>query len=183
MSTLRDYLGQKRDALLARRRQAETSPPQPHVISARVTAEGRSGLRRIRIRDVQVVSDSGPDFAGYDLGPSSPDLQRGVRGSCRTHVFLIQAADRDVPRDALEVEVSGRMDPRARRPGCEHIPVSPHDIADVVPLASPASSEEIAALHAAVERACPMRNLLLNPQTIRSRIDHRRAAEPAATAV
>jgi hypothetical protein len=39
-----------------------------------------------------VISDSEADFAGYDLGPSSPELQLGVLGSCLTHTFLIQAA-------------------------------------------------------------------------------------------
>jgi hypothetical protein len=94
MSTLREYLQQKRDAILARRAKAADQPPSPHTLSARVKAEGRSGVRRIRIRDFQIISDSGPDFAGYDLGPSSPELQLGILGSCLTHIFLIQAADR-----------------------------------------------------------------------------------------
>ena len=41
----------------------------PTVLSASVKAEGRSGVRRIRIRDFQIISDSGPDFAGYNSGP------------------------------------------------------------------------------------------------------------------
>jgi uncharacterized OsmC-like protein len=183
MSTLREYLAQKRDAILARREKAASEPPQPHALTARVRAEGRSGVRRIRIRDFQVISDSGPDFAGYDLGPSSPELQLGVLGSCLTHVFLIQAADREVPLDALEVEVTGRMDPRAGRPGFEHLPVYPHDIAYTVRIESPASAEEIAELHTAVERACPILNLLLNPQTIHGEIDHQRTGEPALAGV
>ena len=105
---------------------------------------------------------------GRDL---RPELQLGVLGSCLTHVFLIQAADRGVPLDALEVEVSGQIDPRGGQPGYEHIPVYPHDIAYTVHIASPASDEEIAALHEAVERACPILNLLANPQQIAGRIE------------
>jgi uncharacterized OsmC-like protein len=163
MSTLNEYLAQKRAAILARRAKNFTEPSR---IKARVSAEGRSGVRRIRIRDFQVISDSGPDFAGYNLGPSSPELQLGVLGSCLTHVFLIHAADRGVPLDSLEVEVSGQLDPRAGRPGFEQIPVYPHNLSYTVHITSPASSEEIAALHEAVERACPILNLLLNPQQI-----------------
>ena len=177
MSTLREYLAQKRSALLARREQASQEPPQPHTLSANVRAEGRSGVRRIRIRDFQIVSDSGPDFAGYNLGPSSPELQLGVLGSCLTHVFLIQAADLEIPLDSLEVEITGQMDPRAGKPGHEHIPVYPHDINYTVHLESPASPERIAELHAAVERACPILNLLLNPQTISGTVDHQRTAD------
>ena len=179
MSTLREYLGQKREALLARRERAAHEPPTPHTISAHARAEGRSGVRRIRIRDFQIVSDSPPDFAGYDLGPSSPELQLGVLGSCLTHVFLIQAADLQVPIDALEVDVTGQMDPRAGKAGFAHIPIYPHDIAYTVHISSPAAPEEIAALHAAVERACPILNLLLNPQTIRGTVDHERVTERA----
>lgn len=179
MSTLREYLVQKREALLARREQAKEEPPSPHTLSARVRAEGRSGVRRIQIRDFQVISDSGPDFAGYNLGPSSPELQLGVLGSCLTHVFLIQAADRDVPLDALEVEVTGQMDPRAGKPGFEEVPVYPHQIAYTVTLQSPASADQISALHAAVEQACPILNLLVNPQQIRGAVQHQRSPEPA----
>ena len=46
MSTLREYLQQKREAILARRAKAADEPPSPHTVSARVKAEGRSGVRR-----------------------------------------------------------------------------------------------------------------------------------------
>lgn len=171
MSTLREYLVQKRQALLARREQARANGGgEPGILQAQVRAEGRSGVRRIRIRDFQVISDSGPDFAGYNLGPSSPELQLGVLGSCLTHVFLIQAADRNVPLDSLEVEISAQMDPRAGQPGFEHIPVYPHNITYTVHIDSPASQESIAELHEAVERSCPILNLLLNPQQINGQV-------------
>jgi uncharacterized OsmC-like protein len=166
MSQLREYLAQKRQALLARRERARGNGAGPLTLSAKVRAEGRSGIRRIRIRDFQILSDSGPDFAGYDLGPGSPELQLGVLGSCLTHTFLIQAAERGVPLDELEVELSGQVDPRAGQPGYEDVPVYPHNISYTVHVRSSASAEEIAHLHAAVERVCPILNLLVNPQEI-----------------
>ena len=45
--------------------------------------EGHSGVRRIRIRDFRVISDSPPDFAGYSLGPPSPELLLGAISGCR----------------------------------------------------------------------------------------------------
>lgn len=166
MSTLREYLTQKRDVLLARRAKAKVDGAGPHEILANVRAEGRSGVRRIRIRDFQILSDSPTDFAGYNFGPGSPELQLGVLGSCLTHIFLIQAADRQVPLDSIEVDVSAQLDPRANRPGFEHIPVYPHNIAYTVRIDSPASDAELTELHAAVERVCPILNLLVNPQQI-----------------
>jgi hypothetical protein len=62
--------------------------------------------------------------------------------------------------------VTAEMDPRAGKPGFEQIPIYPHNIRYTVRLDSPASSEAIAELHQAVERNCPILNLLLNPQTV-----------------
>lgn len=165
MSSLRDYLAQKRAALLLLQAR-DPATIEPVRLRARVTAEGRSGVRRIRIREHQIISDSPADFAGYNLGPASPEIQLGVLGSCMTHLYLIQAADRQVPLDSLEVEVSATQDARAGKPGFEHIPFYPHDIRYTVHVASSASREDIDALHAAVEARCPILHLLSRPQKI-----------------
>ena len=47
---------------------------------------------------------------------------------------------------------------------------------------SPASSADIAALFEAVERTCPILNLLRNPQTIRADVRHVDSAAPAPDA-
>jgi uncharacterized OsmC-like protein len=175
MTTLREYLSHKRKALLTRQESATSGPVPLH---AHVTAEGRSGVRRIRIRDFQIISDSGPDFAGYDLGPSSPELQAGVLGSCVTHIFLIKAAELEVPLDSLEVDVRAQYDPRAQREGEADIPVYPHDFTYEVLIDSPASDEELAALHAEVERVCPILNLIRNPQQITGTVVRAGTASP-----
>ena len=170
MSHLNDYLAEKRAAVLARNAAVEAGTAQPVQLKASVKAEGRSGVRRLRIREHQVISDSPPDFAGYNLGPSSPELQLGVLGTCVTHIFLIQAAERQVPLESLEVEVTGLIDPRGGKPGHEKTPIWPHEIGYTVHIDSPASREEIDALFEAVERNCPILNLLRNPQTIRAEV-------------
>jgi len=170
MSHLNDYLAEKRAAVLARHAAIEVGTAQPLKLKASVKAEGRSGVRRLRIRDHQVISDSPTDFAGYDLGPSSPELQLGVLGTCVTHIFLIQAAERQVPLESLEVEVTGLIDPRGGKPGHEKTPIWPHEIGYTVHIDSPASREAIDALFEAVERNCPILNLLRNPQTIRAEV-------------
>lgn len=169
-ATLNDYLAEKRSAVLARDAHIDAGTAQATALLANVSAEGRSGVRRIRIREHQVISDSPPDFAGYNLGPSSPELQLGVLGSCVTHIFLIQAADRQVPLNSLEVEVTGTIDPRAGKPGHESTPIWPHDIGYTVHVDSPASRADIDALFEAVERTCPILNLLRNPQAIRAEV-------------
>ena len=129
MSTFQEFLYQKRAALLARREEQERNPPEgPNVLKAHVEAAGRSGVRRIQIRQFEILSDSGPELAGYSFGPGSPEIQLGVLGSCLTHIFEIQAALLEVPLDSLEVDITGEIDFRAGKPGFEEIPVYPHNI-------------------------------------------------------
>jgi uncharacterized OsmC-like protein len=180
MSSLLDYLGQKRGAFLDRRRQIAEGSLGPAPLKAKVTAEGRSGVRRIRIRDFQVISDSPPDFAGYDLGPSSPELVLGGLASCLNHSYLIQAAALDVPIESIEVEVEGMIDPRAGSPGHENTPVYPQNLSYVVRIASSASAAEIKTLRDNVEKFCPILNLLQKPQTIEGRLDLRSTVPAAA---
>jgi len=175
MSTLREYLSQKRAALLARRERSKERQAAglagPNELRATVTAESRSGVRRIRIREHQIISDSPYDFAGYNLGPGSPELQMGIIGSCVTHIFLIHAADRQVSLDSLEVEVRGYTDGRRGQPGFENVPIYPHNIEYTVKIVSPASAAEIAELHQVVEENCPILNLLKFPQNISAKIE------------
>lgn len=171
MSTLNEYLVQKRQAALDRKEKAlqlEEIPAQTYYAKAR--ALGRSGVREIRIRDFQVISDSPEDYAGYNLGPNSAELQLGVLGSCLTHITLIQAALLQVSLDALEVEVSGQLHSFPGQPGYEDIPVYPYNIAYKLHITSTESPEKIADLHEQVERVCPIFNLLRNPQTIKGEV-------------
>mgnify|MGYP001199992085 CR=1 FL=1 len=182
MSSLQEYLSEKRQALLARREKIVANGAEPVTINARAKAEGRSGVRRIRIRDFQIISDSDTDFAGYNLGPTSPEIQLGVLGSCLTHIFLIQASDRGIPLDSLEVEVTGQLDPRANHPGYEHIPVYPYNIHYTVRITSPADEATLQELHEAVERACPILNLLTKPQQTVGTLVHISTKEAASNA-
>ncbi|MEW6346421.1 MAG: OsmC family protein [Paraburkholderia sp.] len=173
MTTLNEYLVQKRAAWLARREAARNDPAVKAVqLKANVRALGRSGVREIRIRDFQVISDSPADFAGYNLGPASPELQLGVLGSCLTHITLIQAAERQLRIDSIDVEVTGEQHPLAQQPGFENVPIFPHNIRYTLNIQSPESPETIRALHAAVEAVCPIYNLLTQPQTILGELRH-----------
>lgn len=165
--SLNDYLIHKHAAVLARQARVQNGTAQAVQLHAHVSAEGRSGVRRLRIRQHQILSDSPADFAGFDLGPSSPEIQLGVLGTCVTHIFEIQASLLQVPIDSLEVDVRGTIDPRAGQPGHEATPIWPHHIAYEVQLQSSASDEDLARLFEAVEKSCPVLNLLRNPQHIK----------------
>lgn len=175
MTTLNEYLAEKRAAIDARMADVEAGKEDAVTLTAKVSAAGRSGIRRIRIRDFQILSDSDLDFAGYNLAPSSPELQMGVLGSCITHTFLIQAALMGVPLDSIETEVNCTVDVRAGSPGFEKVPFPPHDIHYTVSIASSAPQADIDKLHAAVSDNCPIMSLLRNPQTITGKIKFTKA--------
>ena len=166
MSAIREYLVEKLAAVQAMRHRTDE-----HLdIKATVTAEGRSGIRRVRIREHQVISDAARVLAGYDLGPTAPELQLGALGSCLTHTFLIQAALAGIPIDALSVEVTGTVGLRGGQTGPDEPPVVPRDLAYTATIDSPAAPAELDALRLAVERACPLYLLLTSPVAITGRV-------------
>jgi uncharacterized OsmC-like protein len=174
---LRDFLVEKRAALLQRAEAAkngsrETPPLRPHV-----RVEGGTGLRHVRTGEsrFQFIHDNPRDLAGFDLGPTVEEHQLGVMGTCLTHIFEIQAAQRQVVLDGLELEVEGTL--TARRAGAE--PPRLKDVRYTVHITSPEPAEKIDALRAAVEAVCPIYNLLKDPQTITGRIVRERFTPPA----
>ena len=176
---LREFLVEKRAALL--RRQLGDGARESPTLRAHVRVEGGTGLRHVRVGDhrFQFLHDTPRSLAGFDLGPTVEEHQLGVMGTCLTHIFEIQAAQRQVPLDALEVEVKGTLTPRTagQAPRLS-------DVRYTVFITSPAQASEIDELRKAVESVCPIYNLLKDPQTISGRIVRQRfePATPVTTA-
>lgn len=178
---LREFLVEKRAALL--RRQRGGGPRESPTLRAHVRVEGGTGLRHVRVGDhrFQFLHDTPRTLAGFDLGPTVEEHQLGVMGTCLTHIFEIQAAERQVPLDALEVEVTGTLTARTATQGPRL-----RDVRYTVFITSPASAGEIDGLRQAVESVCPIYNLLKDPQTITGRVIRERfeprPAEPTTAA-
>jgi uncharacterized OsmC-like protein len=173
MSSLRDYLIVKRDAVLRRWYRARAERDTEFPLLATVTVEGRSGIRRIRIRDFQVLSDSLPDYAGFDLGPASPELQLGTLGSCIAHTTLICAAAKEISLDSLEVRVTAVGDLRAGTPDFPDFPVEPQQIGYVLKISSTAPEKLLGELRDEVDAKCPVLALLRRPQVVRGNLETR----------
>ena len=75
MGTLNEYLAEKRSAYNLIREAVRSSPDgdlvQPMSASGHVA--GRTGVREIRARNFQLITDTPPIWAGHDLGPSAPE--------------------------------------------------------------------------------------------------------------
>lgn len=175
---LRDFLVEKRAALLTREAESRQGAASASPLRAVARVQGGTGVRDVRIgeRGFQVIHDAPRAFGGFDLGPTVEEHQLGVMGTCLTHIFEIQAAQRQVVLDRLEVHVEGTLTPR--RAG---EPSRLRDVRYAVYIDSPTPGTEVHQLRQAVEAVCPIYNLLKEPQPITGRIvrGRRESARPA----
>lgn len=142
---------------------------QPIKLEAKTTAEQRSGVRRIRIRGHQIISDSGYDFAGYSLGPGSPESQLTIIASDIADTYLSQAALKGVPIDSLGVSITSLPD--SVRP--EKRIVYPHNLRYTIYVKSSASDEQLEELRQLTEKHSPIFNLVSTKQTIQTDINYK----------
>ena len=170
MTGLRDYLIDKAATIRALAASKPNAPDWRETVSATCTADDRTGVRKLRIRDWQIIGDSGPGFGGFSLGPSSPELLCGVISTCLTHTYEIGACLRGVPLDRIEVRVTAENnDCRFGGLETEDPPVPFNLTANVRFEAPDANAEQLSDLHAWASANCPLTNLIRNgaPVTVR----------------
>jgi uncharacterized OsmC-like protein len=165
--TLADFQTRRLAAL----RELEATPSdhiQPLRLEVRTTAEQRSGVRRIRIRGHQIISDSDYSFGGYSLGPGSPESSLTAIASDLADAYLSQAALKGVQIDSLGVSIASLPD--SVRP-TERI-VYPHNLRYTVYVASPASDEQLEELRLLAEQHSPAFNIASVKQVVKGDIDY-----------
>lgn len=126
---------------------AKAAPGQPTAIHAKVTAESRSGVRRLRIGadgKFQYLSDSDRGFAGYNLGAGSWDSLVGTLSSAVADEYVVQAALRKVPIDSLDIVFTSI--PERKSATLSY----PNNLSYVAYIDSPASDADLEALKKAV---------------------------------
>jgi uncharacterized OsmC-like protein len=141
---------------------------QPIRLEVRTTAEQRSGVRRIRIRGNQIISDSDYSFAGYSLGPGSPESSLTAIASDIADVFLSQATLKGVQIDSLGVSISSRRD---SVPPAVRI-VHPHNLLYTIYVKSPATDEQLEEIRLLAERHSPVFNVASEKQVVKGDIDY-----------
>ncbi|WP_029528130.1 OsmC family protein [Polaromonas glacialis] len=171
MSALRDYLKEKAAILQDRKTKIVGGELGTKQLNAQVSVEGRSGIRRVRIRDFQIVTDAPKDFAGYNLGPSAPELLLGSLGSCLVHTLMIQAAWLDIAIDAAEVIVTGDFSGRTGHPAFPEFSAGIPNIRYRLQVDSTGTDDQLTKLHKAVEQFCPILNVLHQPQPIQGNVE------------
>jgi uncharacterized OsmC-like protein len=163
MPDLADYLEFKAQRMAIMRERLAAPDAQPFALEATARVAGGSGVRPVRVREFTIVTDSGPGLAGYDLGPTAPELLLSALASCLAHTFLIVAATRGLRYASLEVTVRGSIDFRGVLEVDPNMPTTPQDLRYEARLSSPASDAELAEVQREVERLCPVLGALTQP--------------------
>lgn len=158
-SPLRTYLTAKHAAIEAQ--SAQVAKPTP--LHAKVTAESRSGVRRLRIGqtgEFQYISDSGRNYAGYNLGAGSWDSLVGTLASAVADEYIVQAAAQQIPLDGLDVVFTSIPERKS-----ENL-AYPNNLSYVAYIDSPASESQLQALKRAVHANSSAIDLVTRPQQV-----------------
>jgi uncharacterized OsmC-like protein len=157
------YLSNKAAAMASAARALESGDAARDTIAAECTASDVTGVRRVQMREFRVLSDSGPAFGGFGLGPSSPELLLGVLASCLTHTYLIGAARQGVSLDRVHVRFEAENNDAEFLGLSTADPPYPANIRAFVTLDGAAKPEDLEALHAYAARSCPLTRLVREP--------------------
>jgi len=158
-SPLRSYLAAKREAIQVQ----SAKPGTPTAIHAKVTAESRSGVRRLRIGptgEFQYISDSGRNYAGYNLGAGSWDSLVGTLASSVADEYIVQAAVQGVPLDGLDVVFTSIPERKSETLAY------PNNLSYVAYIDSPATDAQLQALKRAVHENSSAIDLVTRPQQV-----------------
>ncbi len=158
-SPLRTYLAAKREAIQAQ----SAKPGTPTAIHAKVTAESRSGVRRLRIGptgEFQYISDSGRNYAGYNLGAGSWDSLVGTLASSVADEYVVQAAVQGVALDGLDVVFTSIPERKSETLAY------PNNLSYVAYIDSPATDAQLQALKRAVHENSSAIDLVTRPQQV-----------------
>ncbi len=158
-SPLRDYLAAKHAAIQSQQAQ----PGAPTAIHAKVTAESRSGVRRLRIGETgefQYISDSGRSYAGYNLGAGSWDSLVGTLASAVADEYVVQAAVQGLPLDGLDVVFTSIPERKSQTLAY------PNNLSYVAYIDSPATEAQLQALKRAVHENSSAIDLVTQPHQV-----------------
>lgn len=158
-SPLRDYLAAKQAAIQTQR----AHPGVPTGIHAKVTAESRSGVRRLRIGETgefQYISDSGRNYAGYNLGAGSWDSLVGTLASAVADEYVVQAAVQGLPLNSLDVVFTSIPERKSETLAY------PNNLSYVAYIDSPATEAQLQALKRAVHENSSAIDLVTQPHQV-----------------
>ena len=137
-----------------------------YAVSARAESETKTV---VEARDFEFVVDEPPTIGGTDDGPNPVEYLLGAWAGCLNVVAHIVADERDIVLDALDVELSGGLDPRKFRGQSEEVRAGYQSIDVALEVETDADDAALDAWLAEVERRCPVGDNITRetPATVR----------------
>jgi hypothetical protein len=163
--SLRDFEVRLRSSLFLLRAQSEMNDPLK--LSGTVTAISRTGIRRLRIRNFQLLSDGGREAGEFGLGAGSWPSVVGALGSALAGDYLVQAAVKGIPIEDLELIFTSRPGSAPSQTTGTQV-TYPRNLVYIVFIKSPATDAQLEDLRKTVERVSPVYNLVTHAQ----KVDH-----------
>lgn len=160
---LRDFQTRLRSALFLLKGQPQIQ--QPLKLSGTVTAVSRTGIRRLRIRDFQLLSDGRREAGEFNLGAGSWPSVVGALGSALAGDYLVQAAIKGIPIDNLEVVFTSKPGTAPSQTTGTQV-TYPRNLQYVVFIQSPATDAQLEDLRITVERVSPVFRLVTEAQKV-----------------
>jgi putative redox protein len=146
-----------------------------HAGHVRFTSESRQVqglLSRAKLRNFELTVDEPPALAGTDQGPNPVELLLAALGTCQEITYRFYAEKMGIPLNSVSVVVKGSLDLRGFFDVDDNVRPGYKRIESEVKLDSPAPPEEIAKLVEAVERHCPVLDILTNGTPVALKIEH-----------
>jgi len=163
--SLRDFEARLRSSLFLLKAQPEMN--EPLKLTGTVTAISRTGIRRLRIRNFQLLSDGGRESGEFNLGAGSWPSVVGALGSALAGDYLVQAAVKGVPLDDLELIFTSKPGTAPSQTTGTQV-TYPRNLNYIVFIKSPATDAQLDDLRKTVERVSPVFHLVTDAQ----KIDH-----------
>ena len=163
--SLRDFEVRLRSSLFLLKAQPEMN--EPLKLTATVTAISRTGIRRLRIRNFQLLSDGGREAGEFNLGAGSWPSVVVALGSALAGDYLVQAAVKGIPIDDLELIFTSKPGTAPSQTTGTQV-TYPRNLNYIVFIKSPATDAQLEDLRKTVERVSPVFHLVTDAQ----KVDH-----------
>jgi uncharacterized OsmC-like protein len=161
--SLRDFEARLRSSLFLLKAQPEIN--EPLKLTATVTAISRTGIRRLRIRNFQLLSDGGREAGEFNLGAGSWPSVVGALGSALAGDYLVQAAVKGIPLDGLELIFTAKPGTAPSKTTGTQV-TYPRNLNYIVFITSPATDAQLEDLRKTVERVSPVYHLVTDGQKV-----------------
>ncbi len=161
--SIRDFQARLRSSLLLLKGTPELE--QPLQLSAKVTAISRTGIRRLKIRNFQLLSDGPRDSGEFGIAAGSWPSVVSALSSALAGDYLTQASLKGIPIDELEVVFTSRPGTAPSQTTGTQV-TYPRNLAYTAFIVSPATDAQLEELRQQVERVSPVYHLVADAQNV-----------------